>query len=64
MARKGGNPLLCSKRVGEELMAAQPITVKLPLSADAYVRSLPNRAEWLRKAIDAQIKQDMKEQSA
>ncbi|WP_250126163.1 hypothetical protein [Chroococcidiopsis sp. CCMEE 29] len=51
MARRGGNPDLYSKRVGEELMAENPLTVRVPLSIDSFVRSLPNRTEWLRKAI-------------
>lgn len=33
-----------------EAMANKPVCVMLPVDLDAYVRSLPNRAEWLREA--------------
>lgn len=32
-------------------MAKQPIAVLLAADVDEFVRSLPNRADWLRKAI-------------
>lgn len=63
MARKGGNPLLYSKRVGDELLAQQPLTVRVPISHDEYVRSLPNKTEWLRKAIAAQVERDKQSDS-
>lgn len=34
-----------------EPMAKQPIAVLLAADVDEFVRSLPNRADWLRKAI-------------
>lgn len=39
--------------VGEcqEPVAETAVSVKLPRSLDTWVRSLPNRADWLRKAI-------------
>ena len=35
-----------------------PVSVKLPPEIDAVVRSLPNRSEYLRKAITAQLEKD------
>ena len=35
-----------------------PVSVKLPPEIDAAVRSLPNRSEYLRKAIVAQLERD------
>lgn len=32
-------------------MAKQPVSVLLPEEIDNFVRSLPNRTEWLREAI-------------
>ena len=49
MAKKGGNPqnfVKCS-----EEMAEKPLSVRVPVAIDQYVRSLPNRTEWLREAI-------------
>lgn len=52
MARKGGNPGTYFRAEScPEKVAKQAIAVKLPLDLDEYVRSLPNRAEWLREAI-------------
>lgn len=39
------------KPLGEEPLAEKPVSVFLPKDLDQYVRSLPNRAEWLRAAI-------------
>lgn len=50
MGRPGGNPLLCKPKY-EEAMAPIAISVRLPIDLDEYVRSLPDRAEWLREAI-------------
>ena len=50
MANKNGNPQNLV-RVGTEPVADTAVSVKLPRSLDTWVRSLPNRAEWLRKAI-------------
>jgi hypothetical protein len=49
MAKKGGNPqnfIKCS-----EEMAEKPLSVRVSVELDQYVRSLPNRTEWLRAAI-------------
>lgn len=50
-----GNPnpkhKLAKVYVGDEPVAERAVAVKLPRSLDVWVRNLPNRAEWLRKAI-------------
>lgn len=43
---------------GEQPLADRPVSVHLPLELDAYVRSRPDRAEWLRRAIAAAAKQE------
>jgi len=43
---------------GAEPLAEKPISVFLPKGIDAYVRSLPNRAEWLRRAIEQALLRD------
>lgn len=45
----------------KEPISEQPLTVRVPLAQDQYVRSLPNKTEWLRKAIAAQIERDMQQ---
>lgn len=55
MARKGGNPETYFK--GPEV-ASSPISVKLTPEVDKFVRSLPNRTEWLRKAITEAYERD------
>lgn len=65
MARRGGNPGTYFKSDScSEKVAKVPIAVKLPLELDEYVRSLPNRAEWLREAIAAQVERDRHKQDA
>ncbi len=49
--RPGGNPEILAKPLYGEAMAEKIIGVRLPIELDEYVRSLPNRAEWLREAI-------------
>ena len=48
----------------KEEMAKTPVSVLLTAKDDAYVRSLPNRTEWLRKAIAAQVERDLQESSS
>lgn len=45
------NPKIKMVPVYDEPMAEKPISVRLSKIEDAYVRSLPNRTEWLREAI-------------
>lgn len=35
----------------EEPLAAKSLSVRVNVELDTFVRSLPNRAEWLRQAI-------------
>jgi len=35
-----------------------PVSVNLPPDLDKYVRSLPNRAEWLRAAIREKMERE------
>jgi len=37
---------------------SKPICVMLPPELDEYVRSLPNRSEWLRAAITEKMERD------
>lgn len=57
-----GNPNPAQKLtpIGASAMAALPLAVRVPVEIDNYVRSLPNRTEWLRKAIARQVEEDLK----
>lgn len=61
--RNRGNPNFTFriKPKGEKPLAKRMIGVRLPEELDKYVRSLPNRTEWLRKAIARQVEEDLKE---
>lgn len=49
MAKAGGNP---QKFLKNEAQLAERVTaVRLPVDIDEFVRSLPNRTEWLRQVI-------------
>lgn len=56
------NPKYKYTSINDEPMSEQPLTVRVPLSQDKYVRSLPNKTEWLRKAIADAYKRDMQAQ--
>lgn len=58
--KKGGNP----QNFNNPEKALYTHTVAVRVEADLYefVRSLPNRTEWLRQAIAAQAKRDMEQQ--
>lgn len=51
MARKGGNPETYFKSGCQGQIAKKSIGVKLPVELDEFVRSLPNKSEWVREAI-------------
>lgn len=40
-----------ARRVGEEPLSRSPVSVKLPQELDEYVRSKPNRNQWLIEVI-------------
>lgn len=56
------NPKYKYTTLYEEPMSEQPLTVRVPMSQDQYVRSLPNRTEWLRRAIAEAYERDMQQQ--
>ena len=62
MAEKYKRDLQTGKYVesGKAEMATQPISVRLPADIDAKVRAMPNRTEFLRKAIATAL-QDLEE---
>lgn len=64
MPRGNPNPKHKLTPVYDEPVADSPVSVKLPISLDEYVRSLPNRTEWLRAAIATQAAKDLQQQSA
>ncbi len=45
------NPTHKFNRKYEEPVSEQPLTVRVPLTIDRYVRSKADRTEWLRRAI-------------
>lgn len=49
---------------GQAEMAARPISVRLPLDIDEKVRAIPNRTEFLRKAIVKALQEIENPQSA
>lgn len=42
-------------------LAKTPVSVFLPLEVDEFVRSLPNRTEWLREAIKEKLEREQKQ---
>ena len=48
----------------DQPMAERPISVRLTVEMDEYVRSLPNRTEWLREAIAEKIARETQQESA
>ena len=47
-----GDQLTRYKTTCTEKLAKKPISVVLPEETDNFVRSLPNRTDWLRKVIE------------
>ncbi|MES1021992.1 hypothetical protein ABN584_03685 [Gloeocapsa sp. BRSZ] len=60
MAKEGGNPQKFVKHRME--LAASPLAIRLPVEVDKYVRSLPDKSEWVRNAIMAQMERDLNAQ--
>lgn len=46
-------------RQSEVELAPQMTGVRLPVDLDAYVRSLPNKSEWLREAVAEKRERDV-----
>lgn len=59
MTKLRGSYLTRFKPAGEEALADNCISVFLPRDVDEYVRSLPNRAGWLRSAIAEAMQRDL-----
>ncbi|MBL1176831.1 hypothetical protein [Pantanalinema sp. GBBB05] len=59
MTERRADYLTRFKPIGEEALADKPISVFLPKDLYQYVRSLPNKAEWLRQAISEAAKRDL-----
>lgn len=53
------NPSQKLKPVGTEALAKETVALRLPVKINEYVQSLPNRSEWLRKAIARQMEEDL-----
>jgi hypothetical protein len=62
MGRGNPNPKQKLTPQNAEPLSSEAVAVKLPLPLDTYVRSLPDKAAWLRKAIAAQYERDMQAQ--
>lgn len=45
-------------------LAKKPVAVMLPVVVDEYVRSLPNRTEWLRRVICDAVEKEKSAQQA
>lgn len=59
MPKGNPNPKHKLTRLYDEPVAETAVSVKLPKELDIWVRSLPNRAEWLRRAIADAYERDM-----
>lgn len=46
------------KPLGDQPLRRNPVSVKLPPDMDDYVRSQPNRNQWLIAAIAKQIQEE------
>ena len=46
------------KPLGDQALRRNPVSVKLPPELDDYVRSQPNRNQWLIAAIANQIREE------
>jgi hypothetical protein len=47
------------KGLGMKHGKTKPVCVGLPPDLDAYVRSLPNRSQWLRQAIQEKMEREL-----
>lgn len=47
----------------QEEMAEQPLSVRVNAELDKFVRSLPNRTEWLREAITEKYNREKQAQN-
>lgn len=63
MTETKGNYKTRFKAHPTEDLAQKPVAVLLPVELDEYVRSQPNKSEWLRKAIAKAMEEDLKNAS-
>jgi hypothetical protein len=57
MAKKGGNPQNFNN---PEKKSLEPLTFRLTdKQMDDFVRSLPNRNEWLRKVVSEAVRREL-----
>lgn len=59
MVKRKGNYKTPFVKFIEEPMGEQPLCVRVAAEVDLYVRSLPNRTEWLRSAIEEKWQRDL-----
>lgn len=52
------------KPLGDKPLRRTPVSVKLPDELDDYVRSQPNRNQWLIAAIKEKVRQELEQASA
>lgn len=58
MAKLGGNPQ--NFKNPQKKFAAQSLAIRVNPELDEYVRSLPDKNEWLRKAVADAYERDMR----
>jgi len=44
--------------LGDSPLAAEAVSVRLPVEVDAAVRSIPDRADWLRRVITEAVERE------
>lgn len=54
------NPKFKLKSTSLEPLAESPITVRLSVDLDKFVRSRPDRTEWLRRVIAEAVEKEEK----
>jgi len=52
------------KPIGDQPLRRTPVSVKLPPELDEYVRSQPNRNQWLIAAIAEKVERELQQESA
>lgn len=58
------NPTYKFKHLYEEPLADQNVGARLPLSLDKFVRSLPNKSDWIRAAIAEKYEREVQQQQS
>lgn len=63
MKQRGGIETRFKPQYGDKAMSRKPIGVLLPMELDTFVRSLPNKSEWVREAIAEKYEREVKSKS-